>query len=63
MSTETLDLMLTLDQGELDTQIALQCAPPSNPSEDFQSADRGEKPPNRGHAAFSRHFPFPLSSL
>ena len=27
MSTETLDLMLTLDQGELDTQIALQCAP------------------------------------
>ena len=27
MSTETLDLMLALDQGELDTQIALQCAP------------------------------------
>ena len=23
MSTETLDLMLTLDQGELDTQIAV----------------------------------------
>ena len=27
MSTETLDLMLTLDQGQLDTQVALQCAP------------------------------------
>ena len=27
MSTETLDLMLALDQGQLDTQVALQCAP------------------------------------
>ncbi len=27
MSTETLDLMLALDHGELNTQVALQCAP------------------------------------